>query len=453
MLIKGSKRLVLFVCSLLALAIIVLQFYNENWIASVRLWTKAAFSADSKGQRVQPSQGLISTNDGSGASEKDVSKTHHEVYSVSTTNKKYFPIVFGQQEALNPNIIPHPTLNDTWVIIAQKQKGPVKNSVWAAELVCNAVFKDDTLTCVNPPEILPIGATEGDKCVGDLDYFAFNIGPHDARVFYGPDTPYAIYGSNSMLTCFGQWIQDFRTLMDWGFEPFNKEEFRRQTELQRPAPYRPVEKNWFLFWDKYNQAYGHYDIAPNRVFAKLEFDGSVGPDLAPFAAPSDSKCMEKYLPSVGPKLESIHQATNSLSITLCNRSDPLCKPNDNNTFILTVFQHKSFYSFHSVYEPYIMLFQQTAPFQIHAMSTKPIWIHGRGVAKIPDGLGKAEARNWNQTEMFYVVSVSWKTHGQKYHGYADDVMFIAFGIEDERTAGIDVVAGDLLMDLGLCQNS
>ena len=256
-----------------------------------------------------------------------------------------------------------------------------------------------------------------------------------------------------MLTCFGQWIQDFRMLMDWGFEAFNKEEFRRATELQRPRPYRAVEKNWFLFWDKYNQAYAHYDIVPKRVFAKIEFDGSAGPDLAPFAAPSDSKCMEKYLPSVGPQLESIHQATNSLSLTLCKRSNPLCEPNDNNTFILTLFQHKSYYSFHSVYEPYVMLFQQTAPFQIHAMSTKPIWIHGRGPAKVPDGFSKEEARNWNQTEMFYMVSLSWKAHGQKYHGYADDVLFIAFGIEDERTAGIDVVAGDLLMDLGLCVNS
>jgi len=100
-----------------------------------------------------------------------------------------------------------------------------------------------------------------------------------------------------------------------------------------------------------------------------------------------------------------------------------------------------------------MLFQQTAPFQIHAMSTKPIWIHGRGLAKVPDGFSKADARYWNQTEMFYVVSMSWKTQGQKYHGYADDVLFIAFGIEDERTGGIDIVAGDLLVDLGSCLNS
>jgi len=451
MLIKGSKRLVLFVCSLFGLIIIILQFYDENWIASVDLWTKFTFSADGK-----PSQGFLSKvnlDNGSGAIEKAVAETHRIVYSVSTANKMYFPIKFGQQEAMNPNIIPHPTLNDTWIIVAQKWKSAVDNSVWMSELVCDAVFKDDTLACVSPPEILPIAATEGDKCVGDLGYFALNIGPHDARVFYGPSIPYVIYGSNSMMTCFGQWIQDFRMLKDWSYEPFKKEEFRRATELQRPLPYRPIEKNWFVFWDKHDQIYAHYDIVPNRVFAKLEYDGSVGQDLSVFTAASDSKCMAKYLPHVGPQLESIHQSTNSLSITLCNRSDPLCSPNDANTFILTIFQHKSYYAFHSVYEPYVMLFQRTAPFEIYGMSTKPFWIHGRGKAKTPDAFSGEDARKWNQTEMFYVVSVSWKMHGKKYHGYADDVLFVSFGIEDEKTAGIDVVAGDLLADLGLCQDS
>ena len=38
----------------------------------------------------------------------------------------------------------------------------------------------------------------------------------------------------------------------------------------------------------------------------------------------------------------------------------------------------------------------------------------------------------------------------KYHGYLDDVLYIAFGIEDERTGGIDVRARDLLGNLGLC---
>ena len=30
-------------------------------------------------------------------------------------------------------------------------------------------------------------------------------------------------------------------------------------------------------------------------------------------------------------------------------------------------------------------------------------------------------------------------------------MFLGFGIEDETTGGIDIVAGDLLADLNLCQ--
>ena len=55
-----------------------------------------------------------------------------------------------------------------------------------------------------------------------------------------------------------------------------------------------------------------------------------------------------------------------------------------------------------------------------------------------------------QTEMFYVVSMSWKSRGSKYHGFLDGTLFISFGIEDETTAGIEVKAEDLLSDLGLC---
>jgi hypothetical protein len=55
--------------------------------------------------------------------------------------------------------------------------------------------------------------------------------------------------------------------------------------------------------------------------------------------------------------------------------------------------------------------------------------------------------------MFYVTSLSWKGQGQRYHGYIDDVLFVAFGIEDEKSAAIDLVAGDLLQDLGFCYTS
>jgi len=363
-------------------------------------------------------------------------------------------IDLGDQKAINPNMIPHPVLEDTWIVVAQL----LPEGYQFAELACNAKFDNGTLRCVNHAVALPIAPTFGDKCTGDLEFLNLNRGPHDARVFYGPRTPYTIYGSNSAFACFGQWVQDFRTLVEWGYETFDENDFFLATELQRPPPWGIMEKNWFLFFDQNDQAYLHYDVVPNRVFAKVETNGAVGPDLAPTTAAHDEACMAKYMPKIGPQLESIHQATNSLLVTLCKRHDPLCTPDDSNTFIFTVFQHKTYFNFHAIYEPYIMLFEHTAPFKLHGISKKPFWIHGRGdsVRAVqtadPQSVRRSvgESSDTLREEMFYVTSVSWKDKGQKYHGYIDDVLFVAFGIEDEQTAAIDVVAGDLLRGLGTC---
>ncbi|PGH00251.1 hypothetical protein AJ79_08265 [Helicocarpus griseus UAMH5409] len=390
-----------------------------------------------------------------GRLDEDMAKRYRQVFSASMADTKYFSIEFGKQKAINPSIIPHPSLENTWIIVAQKQRSATQNSVWFAELVCNAVFKSDVLECIEPPTILPIAATsqDGGKCEGDLAFFSNSVGPHDARVFYGPNAPYTIFGSNSDFTCFGQWMQDFRMLVDWGYEAFPRNFFGKATELQRPAPYAAIEKNWFIFWDSNERMYVHYDIYPKRGFAQLDYRGMITQNLAPYAAPNDERCMTKYMPKLPPELESIHQATNSLSITLCRRGHVSCQPNDFNTFILTIFQHKTFYSFHSLYEPYAMLFKQTSPFEIYGISKKPIWIHGRGKpgqGKKPENLSPEASQSWSQTEMFYITSMNWKAHGQRYHGYIDDVLFIGFGIEDDQTAGIDIVAHDLLLDIGLC---
>lgn len=402
---------------------------------------------------------LLPLKDSVPINEADVEpEMYREVYSNSTADGKYFLIDFVDQKSMNPNIIPHPSLKDTWIVTAQRHEVAAKDLRSFAELVCNAVFEDGTLRCLERSVHMPVAPTSSNDCRGDLAFFNYSNGPHDARVFYGPEVPYTVFGTQSKFTCFGQVVQDFGLLIGWENAVVPDTWFKGATDLQRPPPYGAIEKNWFLFWDQDGQAYAHYDIWPKRVFAKLEIDGSVGDDLAPQAAPNDDTCMEKYMPRVGPDLESIHQATNSLSVTLCKRSDPACVPNDNNTFIFTIFQFKSFYWFHSVYEPYIMLFEQKAPFKIHGISKKPIWIHGRKEAserKDRTALAKAdleESEVTDQAEMFYITSMSWKTHGQKYHGYIDDIVFLAFGIEDSQSAGIDVVVKDLLMDIGQCSD-
>lgn len=451
MLLKGFTRIVIIVGPVLLLLFLFFVSAFRDVVelpASQALWKWNPSAPVIEGQARRQNQDRLDL----ATYDEKLAETHVQLFSTSTKNGKYFPIDFGSREAINPNIIPHPSLDDTWVVVAMQQKSSLKNSVFFAELVCNAAFKNDKLTCIDPPLMMPIAATSGDKCTGELSFFVNNVGPHDARVFFGPKAPYTIYGSNSRFTCFGQWMQDFRMLTDWGYEPYVDGKYRQATELQRPAPWHAVEKNWFIFWDSQGKMYAHYDISPRRVFAELQWDGSVGPDLASIAGLSDEQCMNRYMPQVGPELESIHQATNSLSITLCKRSDPLCQPNESNTFIFTIFQHKTFYSFHSVYEPYVMLFKQNSPFQVHAISQKPLWIHGRGKPgeRIPYAMSDEDAKAWNQTEMFYATSMSWKTKGGKYHGHIDDTLFIAFGIEDSSTGGIDVVAGDLVSDLGLC---
>lgn len=381
---------------------------------------------------------------------------HTELQSVTTQDRKFFRIQFGSEEAFNPNILPHPHREDTWIIVAQRA-GAVQPSV---ELVCNAKFINDTLTCIDAngrdlgePTPLPIEPTtavaDASKCPNDLAFVTISYGPHDARVFYGPRGPFVVYGSNSRFTCFGQWIQDFRGLVpDWatdvgGAPPAGEAFFftdRAGTELQRQPPYGVMEKNWFLFWDSKGVPYVHFDITPRRSFAKLNADGSVGKDLALNSAKTDVKCLARYLPRlIGATYESVHQATNSLSVTLCRRTDPQCTPNDENTFVFVIYHHKTYYEFHATYHPYVMVFKQNAPFEVWAVSTRPLWISGRGL--LPSG----------DTEMFYITSMSWREKGQTYHGYADDVLFLAFGIEDKETAGMDVLAGDLLANLGLCE--
>lgn len=426
---------------------------------------------------------------------------HTEIFSVSTRDRQYFPIRMGSAKVLNPNIIPHPRLEAAWIVVAQKMgdrdddqmdqgQQPGLEVEPSLELVCTAMFIDDALTCIGAdgrgfgePTTLPVQPTTGDvtKCTGELEFFNLNIGPHDARVFYGPRDPYTIYGSNSNFNCFGQWIRDFRGLvLDWGGSSLSIDDgpsaegvggggatgsgsgsgsFAHEfaspggTELQRPPPIGAVEKNWFLFWDSDNVHYVHYDITPRRAFARLSGDGSVGEDLGQHTAGRDASCLARYLPDTsasagqhGPAFhESLHQATNSLSVTLCRRTDPGCVADDSNTFIFAVVHHKVYLDFHSVYEPYVVVFRQRAPFEMFAVSSRPLWVSGRQTVR---GMGGRA----DTTEMFYITSIAWKTQGLKYHGYVDDVMFLAFGIEDERAAGIDVQAGSLLANLGLCDD-
>lgn len=367
--------------------------------------------------------------------------THNEIFSLSTPDGSYFLISFGpgQEGAINPNIIPHPLDDGVYTIIAQEV---ARGTPVFHEIACRASFDRNgtELSCDEPPRVLPIEPTTGLSCPEKFDLLEMNVGPHDARVFWGPDSAYAIYGSNSRFACFGQFIQNFPVLMDWTSEMAAQDRFRAGTEMERPGARGDIEKNWFVFWGREGQMYAHYDILP-RAFARLEGNGSAGEDLAPLARWTDAPCLAKSMPAVLSEDESIHQATNSLAVTLCRRADPACVAGAENTVLFTIFHHKTFRDMHSVYEPYVMAFRQEAPFEVYGVSEKPIWIRGR------------RTREDGSTEMMFVTSIGWKGKAHRYHGYLDDALFLGFGVEDKGTGGIDVLAADVLKDLGLCAAS
>ena len=367
-------------------------------------------------------------------------KTHYEIFSATSHDGKYYELRFGRH-VFNPNIVPHPNFNNTWFVVGQMFNEPGDFDQSVHEAVCLAQFIKGVLMCIDYVKYLPIEPTKGDKCDGDLAYINFNVGPHDARVFMGPQSPYIIYGSNGKFTCFSQWIQDFRKLTDWEYELMTNTDFPLGTEIERPAPHFALEKNYFVFWDNYDEMHVHYDMHPKRGYSKLERNGSVGPNLAPKTTSSDEKCLQRYMPEMPKELESIHQASNSLKVTMCKRADKKCEPHDGNTYIMTIIQHKSYYGYHSEYEPYVVLFQQRSPFELYAISKKPLWISGR------------QRHEGRKTDMMYVTSVNWRERGVRYHGYLDDVAFIGFGYEDRFSGAIDVRMSDLLVDMGICDDA
>lgn len=171
MLVREVKRLLPFFGPLVLLLFLGLRLYDRS---SVKLPTFGGASKDASSalKTTTPAQVPAPAPALGGPAKKPAEdakqgaqpaghadEKYREIFSVSTSDKKYFPVVFDRQHAINPNAIPHPTLNDTWIIVSQLQRSEVENTVWYAELICNAVFEKDKLSCIDPPFILPLSKT------------------------------------------------------------------------------------------------------------------------------------------------------------------------------------------------------------------------------------------------------------------------------------------------------
>ncbi|QIW95828.1 hypothetical protein AMS68_001346 [Peltaster fructicola] len=377
-----------------------------------------------------------------------IGQEHITISSNMTSNKKYIAMNFLGVAAYNPSILPHPNqfmqTPRQWVLVAQE--APTDKTGFMREISCFAEFANDTFTCVEPPTTLPIASTVSDKCPKAYETENNIVGPRGARAFFGPlSRPYIMYGSPSAHTCMGQHMQDLSRLLYWQYlDPLpRKQPFFQPVDLQRPGTYNTVEKSWFAFWDRIGDMYIHHSLFPKRSFAKVNTTGGIGDDLALQTAAHDDACMAQYLPKITNQgYEEIEQATGSLLVTLCDREDPTCFETERNTFLLSIVNHKSTYLGQNIYEPYLVLFKRTSPFELHAISKKSLWINGR---EKPTASGSK-----SKDQSFRVTSANWKAFGKDYQGYLTDELMISFSIDDQRSGTIDVVVADLVEGLGLC---
>lgn len=267
------------------------------------------------------------------------------------------------------------------------------------------------------------------------------------------------------------------------------------TELTRnPADTRSqIEKNWFLFFPSSGENYIHYDLsAPHggprgRTFAKVLGNGLSTTNLTD---PLEQPCLRELTDSEEPDKTkrggTWHQATNSLRLVLCNRSDPSCKATSENTVFFAIV-HRKFANYLKLplrYERFFMVWQASPPFHMLGISHHPILMRNETAS------GWSPSENWsdnstnnaivsatkmnnpNSTEPFggndwwayftYTVSITYAwgrpprrgqagdEAGDMHVGYLDDEVLLAIGVDDKGQAFSRAKAEELVQCLRAC---
>lgn len=93
----------------------------------------------------------------------DPGPDHHQVYSQTTPDRKHVDIHFDNIIAYSPNILPHPTRHDRWIVVPQEVSQPLLQEV-KHEVTCTLEFVDNAFVCTAPPTVSPVQASVRGTC-------------------------------------------------------------------------------------------------------------------------------------------------------------------------------------------------------------------------------------------------------------------------------------------------
>ena len=261
------------------------------------------------------------------------------------------------------------------------------------------------------------------------------------------------------------------------------------TELTRnpPSSRSPIEKNWMFFYPSTGESFLHYDISSpgnssrGRTFAKVLGSGLTTTNLTDALEIPCIPSLPANEPDPAKQNGKWHQATNSLRLVLCNRSDKACKPSTENTVFFAIVhrKHPNYLKLPLRYERYFIIWASTPPFSMLGISQHPLLMANETAS------GWTMADNWDEDAVnakivadhkkqfgpnstdphggkeywayfTYTVSIAWAAGRTGVEvadmnvGYLDDEVLLGIGIDDVGQGVARVTAADLVACMRAC---
>lgn len=243
-----------------------------------------------------------------------------------------------------------------------------------------------------------------------------------------------------------------------------------------------------VFYPESGESFIHYDISnplhpeKGRTFAKVLGAGLTTVNLTDHLELPCIPNIEPDEPDLVKRNGSWHQATNSLRLVLCQRTDQSCKPTADNTVFFAVVhrKHPNFLKLPLRYERYFIVWAASAPYHMLGISRHPVLMANETASgwfmdeNWDDNVANAKAvadhkalSGINSTDphggkgywayFTYTVSISWawgRGGGVEMEdmnaGYLDDEVLLSIGVDDKGQVLARVAAADLLQCLRPC---
>ncbi|KAK9447217.1 uncharacterized protein V1518DRAFT_439016 [Limtongia smithiae] len=329
----------------------------------------------------------------------------------------------NREPKYNPNILPYPAGSQyPYIGFARKS---ILGILYHHEVeYCNMqwgyteTIGRRVLRCVDNKSFdikVPEWTTPDGLCPAQRQFLALRSGLSDPRIFFSAlGEPLMIVGTNGKHNCLNQWIIDLRALipelgerMRLGDLPIR---FAEMTEMTTPNIHE-VDKNYFLLHGPgsefdVTQDFIHQDYL-NRSISRLipaeesTWDDMNFPNIANPAPELITSLLKKYS-DTSKYASTLHQATNSLRVTLC---DFPCIPTAHNTVIIEITHVKYKNVYELFYRRYVIVMNATAPFDVLGRTSNIMYA------------------GTDEQTMLYTTSMVWDHPNFREHGEWDEELY------------------------------